>query len=434
MEIIISFFFYLMMFSLTLIEIRRVAKTHSILMISLNNIFFAFFLCGFPALYFSEVKYSPDFSMQLMSFVLTLISYISIQYGYVSVKTKPKKSEKYKKCNITKLASVLMIISVVSLIMYASGYGGIASLMVQANSIRSSNLISENSYTFFKHFIPLTIIASLLVYNAIFVERTVKNPLRFWLLFFLLLVPSVIISIVYIIANDGRALAGMYLIFFILIAIKYLYDNRKITLTKLFGYLGCSLILGWIFIIGSEALMEQARGGVVAGGVEDNNGFSEKLIKEFSFLVSGLLSSIEYIDYTTDRYMFFNDTMNGVFAWLPTSLKPIQLPDVWDINTELIDNTAYGQYPTSIVAQSYYDLGILGVILIPMLWGKFIKIIENFFSNHKNIIFSTLYMVVAFYFGKSMLYFSLYNIMMNIFFIVMTFIIYKFLNRRTVTV
>ena len=90
----------------------------------------------------------------------------------------------------------------------------------------------------------------------------------------------------------------------------------------------------------------------------------------------------------------------------------------------------YGQSPTSILAQSIYDLGFLGVLLIPCIYGFVIRKIENKLESYgSNIFYNTIYIVLGFYLAKGIVYFSMYNIMMNIFFIVAACIIYKVLHK-----
>ena len=127
-------------------------------------------------------------------------------------------------------------------------------------------------------------------------------------------------------------------------------------------------------------------------------------------------------------YVILNDLLNGLFAWLPTSLKPVALADVWDYNTQLINDGGYGQSPACLAAQSFYDLGLIGLLVVPFTYTYIVGKVENLLDNDYSTSGLVFYVTLGFYFAKGMAYFSFYNIMMNIFFVVVGLIAYKKIN------
>lgn len=430
MYTIVSLSYFLLMFMILAREVRIIKRTHKINILSLCNIFFSLLICGTSSVYYWNPPEKYSYDIVIFGLLLTNICFLFFQIGYNSCRFKSrfkrKQSTTFK--HIWLFSICLLLISGASLYLYASGYGGIENLMMSGNLIRASNIQSENSYTFFKHFIPVSIITTLLIYNVVFIrkQKTTKYVDTILGILFLF-IPSFVISLIYIVANDGRMMAGVYFLFFVLIWIRDRYESGKVSLRRMAIIGSIWICIGGTAIIGSEKIMSESR-GVHATETASENSFREGIIKEFSFIVKGENAAISYINYDIDRYMIANDLVNGIFAWLPTSLKPIKLTDVWDFNTNYIDSSTIGQSPTSIVAQSYYDLGLLGVVLIPLLWGRLIHFVEFSFGNDKNVFISTVYTISMFYFAKSIPYFSLYNIMMNVFFIVLAFIVYRFLN------
>jgi len=321
--------------------------------------------------------------------------------------------------NIGFASVIFILISVVSLCLYASGYGGIIQTMLKGGQIRASFIQSTNSYTFFKHLIPISIVSSLLLYTDIYINKNHK------IIIFktLLLIVSFAISIIYITANDGRGLAGIYLLLFILINIRYKYEIRGTSINKTIYQTCIVCILIFIIIIQSENWLNIFREHEIT---ESQHSALETILSEFKFIYVGLYTSIYTGFNSISEFTIFNDLLNGVFAWLPTSLKPILLEDVWDYNTRLINDGGYGQSPVNIVGQSFYDLGIIGIFVIPFTYAYIIGKLERYFINDystSGVVFST---VLAFYLAKGMAYFSFYNIMMNIFFIVLSWCIYRF--------
>ena len=161
-----------------------------------------------------------------------------------------------------------------------------------------------------------------------------------------------------------------------------------------------------------------------------NSGIVETLSKEFSFIVSGTQNAMIENSTMSGNFMIINDVVNGVFAWLPTSLKPIILEDVWDYNTRILNTGGYGQSPTSIVAQSIYDLSFLGIIIIPVIYGMLIRKFEKALEKRKgNFFYDTVYVVLGYYLCKGIPYFSFYNIMINTFFIFIAIFIYNTVHK-----
>lgn len=315
-------------------------------------------------------------------------------------------------------ATVLIVVSTVSLYLYSSDYGGIIQTMLKGGQIRASIIQSSNSYAFFKHLIPLSIIASLLVYTDILIKHNTK--FLFYKSFIFIL--SFAISIIYITVNDGRMLAGIYILLFIIIAIKYKFEKKHASLKRIIiiSVIVCACI--FVLIIESENIFNAFRDKEM---MSSENSVLDVILSEFNFIYIGLYTSVNYgLDYSPN-FLILNDLTNGIFAWLPTSIKPIVMEDVWDYNTLLINDGGYGQSPANIVAQSFYDLGIIGVFIIPFAYTLILGKLNNYFKNNYSTIGLVFATVLAFYMGKAMVYFSLYNLMMNIFFIVLSWYMYK---------
>lgn len=274
-------------------------------------------------------------------------------------------------------------------------------------------------------------LAAFLVFNKLVVTKDAKNNTELICLIVLFVI-SVIISVVYILANDGRMLAGIFIMLFFLLLIKNEYEVKKKSLKKIVFRAVILIAIVVAIILNADNIFRIMREDEILTSTNDDT-FFQTISGEFSFIVSSLQTAIMKRTDGTASLTILNDVVNGIFAWLPTSLKPIILPDVWDYNTQLINAGTYGQSPTTIVSQSIYDLGIVGVVVIPTLYGVLVKKIENILDSYQeNPFTTTVYIVLGFYLGKGMVYFSAYNIMMNIFFIVIGSIIFTVFNKVTI--
>lgn len=418
-------------------EISRIKKTREIRIVSLcrglfilANVFIPGVLfCGYlsdgiESLVFYDSWYTWTFYFGAFA---TIATYFMFSFGYnIKQKIISQKSPG-NASKTTLLASIFVLISVVALILWASGYGGVQMLVAMANPIRAGAVRSTSNVAFFKHFVPLSLLASFLLFNRLVIARDSKSISEAAFLVFLFVI-SIAISIVYILANDGRLLAGVFVLLFFLLIIKNEYEVKKKSLAKILFKSAVLLMICLSIILNVDVLFKAFRGNTTL--VEPTKEpIMQVLSKEFYFVASTVQTAIMNRAYGSAPLMIMNDIVNGLFAWLPTSIKPMILLDVWDYNTMLRNTGAPGQTPTTIVAQSIYDLGIIGFLIIPFFYGMIVKRVEKIFDSYQDNPFAkTVYVVLGFYLAKGMVYFSIYNLMINTFFIVFGWIIFLVLN------
>lgn len=417
--------------------IKNIYKTHRITIMSMCRVMYIMILCVVPALILYgqaeginivrnisfEARYLWTFYAQL---VLTVIGYIIFNFGYSIKQRNGKEHSNGGSQNLIVTAIVFSMLSLVSLFLWASGYNGITGLLTNANAIRAGWLSSSNSFAFFKHFVPLSLLASWMLFNSL-LRKTIKNISR-KIIGILFLVCDILISSIYIQANDGRLLLAVYILLFFIIYLKYKYEVEAQNMAPIVIRFGVILIIVLFILFNADTILRYLRGQTIVS--TGDSGILQTLSGEFSFIVSGTQTALSQWTSGEAKLMIGNDIVNGLFAWIPTSFKPFVLEDVWNYNTKIINSGSYGQSPTSIVAQSFYDLSWIGIIIIPFIYGVLIKKIEKILEARKdNIFFETVYVVLGVYLCKGIAYFSLYNIMINIFFIFIGIAIYSILQR-----
>lgn len=439
--IIVIVIYFAFSFLAIVAEINRIKKSHVIRIVSLCRMMYILLVAIVPGIIFSAylvdgttayLKYENRYICTFyIGALATIITYFMFTFGYhIKQKNIPTKDSEYIS-KTTLLASIFIIISVVALVLWSSGFGGVSALVAQANSIRAGFVGSSSNVAFFKHFVPLSMLAAFLIFNKLVITKDLKNIFESIYLIILFVI-SLIISIIFILANDGRMLAGIFIMLFFLLVIKNEYEVRKRSLKKIIFKIVILVVIVVAIILNADNIFRIMRGDEIFTLANEET-FLQTISREFAFVVSSLQTTIINRTEGTASLMVLNDVVNGIFAWLPTSLKPIILPDVWDYNTQLLNTGIYGQAPTTIVAQSIYDIGIIGVIVIPTLYGVLVKKIENILDSYKgNSFTTTVYIVLGFYLAKGMAYFSFYNIMMNVFFVVVGCIIFMIFNKVTI--
>lgn len=423
--------------------IKNIKKNHSISIMSLCRIMYVAILVIIPIITYvaylrgvsvSTLRYDSKYIWTFYIIALfTIIAYCFLNLGYKFKQPQHHAQGDIGKWGFIILISLLMILSIVSLFLWAKGFGGIHQLIQMANSIRAGFISSSSNTAFFKHFVPTAMIVSLLAFQYLFIAKKSISYLE-KIYVFVLFVLSVFVSLIYILANDGRMLAGVYIALFFLAIIKNDYEIKN----KRFSSIGFKVvflsILAMILILNADPIFRAIRGEEMTSSVAaTNDGLFSSLIQEFAFTLSSIQQALIAKTKGIAKLMIGNDLINGLFAWLPTSIKPVVLQDVWDYNTMLLNTGGYGQAPTTIVSQSVYDLGFIGIFVIPFIYGLIVKKVEKSLDADKNNLFAnTLYLVLGFYLAKGLPYFSCYNIMMNVFFIVVAWFLYKVLQKLKV--
>lgn len=416
----------------------KIARSHKLSIMNMCSVMYIVFLGVIPALIlfgysdglrvtsgilYAE-RYTWTFYVQLL---LTVVGYLFLHFGYKIKTGENKEKIEYPKQKTLLVAFIFAVISFVSLLLWASGYGGVGNLLANAGKIRAGFILSRNAFTFFKHFVPLSLMASWLLFNM-FLRKEI-NGFEKKLGAGILLVCNVVLSIIYIQANDGRMLLAVYFFLFFVLYFKYQYEIKQANITPMLIKFGIAFVVALVILLNADAILAFL-GDKAYEESDSSGGIVGTLSKEFSFIMSGTQNVLLQISSKTGRSMIINDVVNGVFAWLPTSLKPIALEDVWNYNTRVLDTGTYGQSPTSIVAQSLYDLSYWGIIIIPLIYGKLIRKIETLFEKREgNIFYDTVYVALGYFLCKGLPYFSLYNIMMNTFFIVIAIVIYTAVHK-----
>lgn len=352
-----------------------------------------------------------------IGFIMILIGFFSTKKTSASILTKDINSRELKS-----IAWISLIIGIISLILWAKAYGTIFDLILQANAVRSGMGSVSNAMAFFKRPASLLLLTSYLFFSMLF-KCKMSGLITKFLTFSGLLI-SVVCSVLYLLANDGRLTTVMFLSGFF-----YLYIlNKRIRYPKVFLFgLPCVGVASFYLLSYMDSITYFLRFGIWQSELAGES-IINKLLHELFFLPLSGQKSMYYNWDNTRSYTLGDDLVTGLFAWFPYSLKPDGFSDVWNINTIQIFgdlNILHGQYPCTLISQCVYDLGLLGVILICYLFGKGLRLVECFYDNNSSPLTMAVYANVILIIMRAVPYFSFYDIMMGLFTIFLLFIIKK---------
>lgn len=391
----------------------------------------------------SRINFDTDGILNLLySTFLTIIGFISLLIGYSgrtlsskgllstddleAIKMNHDKIEwQYNVRNTILTAWICLAIGCVSLFLWAHAYGSIWNLIVIANKVRSSAGGVSNSLAFFKR--PAAIVqVCALIFFATFIKETAFNLRKISALVGFILASGA--TYLYLLANDGRLTIVLFLIGLIWIAI----GQREI---KHIGRYMILLILifitGFILLANMDNITSFLRYG--NWNSESKTNILSSFLSELSFITVGNQTAILNRFNGKVGFTIIDDIMTGVCAWLPSSLKIGSFQDVWNINTNLYygnSSIPHGQSPCGFIAQGYYDLGIVGVILIGFLIGYMVKKFQYIWLSAKlNVFWLGISGALIASFIRLIPYCSMYDFILGLFPIAVTVGVYWLCNQ-----
>lgn len=302
------------------------------------------------------------------------------------------------------------IIGIASLYLWSRAYGGVFNLISVAAAVRSGLSSVNNGIAFFKHparLVLLTSFSSLLMIKHSFCK--VQNGIIFTL--------SVAFSVLFLLANDGRLSFLLYFIVIIFITFS-VFDGRQFS-GKHVIFLMAIGVFGMFFVLELDSITSYIRHGIVINASDES--FFKSIMDEFAYvMISGQKSTEQALSGT---FLIFNDVLNGITAWLPSSLKPFELIDVWDYNTNISTYKFFGQFPCDFVSTAIYDLSYIGPVVFGIFWGSILKKVEKMRCDDSPFKL-VCYYALSLRFFRIVDYCSLYDFILGIFSLVVFTIVY----------
>jgi len=156
----------------------------------------------------------------------------------------------------------------------------------------------------------------------------------------------------------------------------------------------------------------------------EDNSIINSFVYELSFVVKS--EQVAIMKAHQVGLQLLNDIGYGLFAWLPSSLAPSSFPRLWALNSEL-SGAKSGELPCGMIAQGYYDLRLIGIIVLTFIYGKIIHKMDD--MEIKTPYGMTLYAALFYSIIRLVSYGMIYDFVQGLFDIFILFIVYFFLRQ-----
>lgn len=431
---IIGLLYLILFFIYTTLEIVIIKKKKKLYTISFVRLLYAFIYGLVPSLalltgysdhvHLYYIDYSQDGVLTLFFWLMfSIIGYGCMNLGYIInflPNRKIKKADVKQVNNLYIAAVVTLLIGFISLLLWTKVFGSPFGILPYASEIRSGDTKIYNPFTFFKHPSALLMFSSYIFFVILEDEKYKKFLTRIitWILFIF----SVFWASVYNIANDGRLTLILYFAVFFLY--KAIGQKKRIPITK-FIIIGA---IAFILMSISNVLIDYIKFGTF-GATPIQFDLINMILHELGYTLRSQQVAFFALANHDAGTRIVGDLMNGLFAWLPTMLKPFEYMSLFKYNT-LLSGYTTGTLPTDFLSMCIYDLGIVGIVIFPLALGFIVKKIDKYFDTRRNQnYFLILQILVSAWFAlKIIAYADFENIMRSSFFIIIGQLIVKSFN------
>lgn len=358
--------------------------------------------------------------------ISAILAYCIIQFVYYNNRNdntiyRPTYTVKREDLNILQWTAIICaIIGAFSFYLWGKAYGSIMGVIIEGPLIRSGISYIYNPYSFMKRWVILLFIATFIFIKLIKLKKNVKfNSL--------ILCGVIYLTVIFLLANDGRFMMAMYPLLIIFAFIDVLnpgkINKKKLILISIFAIIAISLIseLNAItYYIRTDELLE-----------DDVMGEENFIIDEFEYIfISAQQSSTQCLT-EGSPYLFIDDVLLSLFSWLPHNLKPdLELINVWDYNTNLYyAGTFAGQMPCDFITYCIYSLGGGGFIFIAIFWAIILRGVDKLVQIGNSPLLEALGYFIMFRFIYLVNYNSFHSFVMSLFPLFITIVIWHMVKR-----
>ncbi|WP_431471803.1 oligosaccharide repeat unit polymerase [Nonlabens sp. SCSIO 43208] len=309
---------------------------------------------------------------------------------------------------------IIFFLSLIGLFLYIRGFGSISSAIANANLVRSGYYLDvsdgNTSHTFFFRFIFLALIPLLYFYF----NKKISNSLRYPII----VGCFIILGILYFFLSPGRqSIFDLILIFiFATMLGKRQVINKKILF---FG-----ILVFFLLPILNSFFIERS-----FNSINYSNSILEVILNEFGFPYYSLSHAIN----ENYSYFYFSDFLSGSFGRIfPSSWNPgIESSNY--LNSSYMLGRSVKSIPPGILAQGFYSLGFVGIIIVSFFTGIIFKVLDTYFAK-ASILNANFNYIYAYFIVSSMVWVRtglpanyFYNLTFMTF-IIFFFTMYKFKN------
>lgn len=324
--------------------------------------------------------------LSVVAYCLMNIAYWSVKQKNVPVTETLKLKEedgRYYSNRLMTCGVIALVIGWTSLFLWTSAYGSLQNFIAQAARIRSGRGRIYNPYAFVKHFVGILQLSLYALLSAYLYERP---KILKKIVYGFLMALSLVGNYFYFMASDSRITIIFIGLAVLLIGLRHR-KKEKVAGYLIFAGIVCFALLEITMLADTFTYyMRYGEWRSQSGGLVGN------LTKEFRFIISSDMRAIKAWVTGDLKLQIGNDIISALTSWIPERFLPFKIPvTLWKYNTSLYATESTGTNPTSLVATSVYELGLIGTIVWPLLFGFFTAFVEKILRRNSSVAYADVY-------------------------------------------
>ena len=347
---------------------------------------------GHRNLYFYDYS-RPGIGRIYLMWFLSIVAYGLMNLAYWSVKQNAvpatanlglqEEDKSFYVKKLTVCGIIALVVGWSSLYLWTRAYGSLTNFIAQAARIRSGKGSIYNPFAFVKHFVAILQLSLYSLFSAVLYER----PKLLKKIFYgFLIALSLLGNYLYFMASDSRITIIFIGLAALIIGLRHR-KKEKVSRYLIFAGIICFILLNVTML--ADTFTHYMRYGEWRA---QSGGFVGNLTKEFRFIISSDMRAIKAWVTGDLQIQIGNDLLSAITSWIPERFLPFKIPvTLWKYNTSLYSRESTGTNPTSLVATSVYELGLVGTIVFPLLFGFFTAFVEKILRRNTNVVYADVY-------------------------------------------
>ncbi|MGL4863594.1 MAG: hypothetical protein ACRC4T_10805 [Cetobacterium sp.] len=389
----INFLIYiLLVLSIISVEIKRKKKGNFDMLSAFNLFYLVFYGISGICMNLYKIldinfKYEQHFEMNTPTYFIVIFYFVFL-LGYL-YKIKIRINIKsFDNVNISKVNIIFLVILIIFIVLYSSGYGGIMKTIEYSNMIRSGHLISHK-FSFLQRFFSLAPLISCTYY--VMYKYQNKSILYFQI--------ANIITIISLLMINGRALILYYIINLVIIDMNFSKKNLKKYLKLLILIIFTYLLIkyGKRAFTAISLLLQGDIDKYLSKLNELNLKKSRNLIENFTHTIISTEMALK----SEFRRFYLSDFISAIFSLIP-GVEGFTGEISYDNTFFILGISNNRSMPPGIVASFIYYYGIYLVFPVAFIYGLFWGAVDKIFRRiyTKNINLYPLYLYIAWQLGN----------------------------------
>lgn len=401
-------------------QVRIISQNKKIRLINFANLMFAFVYGLLPAVTLTQaaldaggVGFDTSTAGTVKLLIVLLMSvfvhfWLNLAYKGTRVKKKPAVT---KESTAFHASFIMLAVGFVALLLWTRAAGGVFEFIKIAPGIRAGYEKLPNPFGFLQHVSQILMLAA-----CILTAYWWQHKQKIWVV-----IPAGLAlygAVLFIMAWDSRAAFGFLLLMITLVVVEHSVAQGRGQIKRVLIFVGVIAAAAIVLMVESEGMTQEFRGNEFEE--ETSSNLFVILKSEFGYIFSTQQKVLGTMIEPGVEYQLGNDLLNAVFSWVPTRFIPFSLPEtLWAYNTQTIMNHGiHGTIPTDFVSACLLELGVLGLLVIPLAMGWLLKKVDGMLESenynfYRSCVKAALAMVVV----NRISHFQISNIPLAVFYV-----------------